>query len=163
MPTCKKCGCEFPNRVIIEGKERFLRNRKYCLDCSPFGSRNTKQIHLSDTGLICKFCGKTFDYKRANGTSHERCQTCSVNHRRYDKKLKAVEYKGGKCQVCGYNRCLRAMDFHHLDPDTKDFKISGNHCRSWEKIKVELDKCVLLCNRCHAEVHDGVIDLRGMV
>lgn len=40
-------------------------------------------------------------------------------------KLKAIEYKGGKCQICGYNKCTGALEFHHLDPTKKDFNISG--------------------------------------
>lgn len=69
-------------------------------------------------------------------------------------KLKAIEYKGGKCERCGYNKCPAAMVFHHPDPNEKDFGIaaSGN-TRSFEKIKTEIEKCVLLCAVCHAEIH----------
>lgn len=73
-------------------------------------------------------------------------------------KLKAVEYKGGKCIVCGYNKSIRALQFHHLDPSQKNFGISGT-TKSFEKLKPELDKCVLLCSNCHAEVHDNLIDI----
>jgi hypothetical protein len=67
-----------------------------------------------------------------------------------------VEYKGGNCQVCGYSAVLRALTFHHVDPQTKDFDFGGGcHHRSWETIKNELDKTVLLCIRCHVEVEDG--------
>lgn len=66
-------------------------------------------------------------------------------------KLKAIEYKGGKCIVCGYNKSIRALQFHHLDPTQKDFGISGT-TKSFEKLKPELDKCVLLCANCHGEV-----------
>lgn len=69
-------------------------------------------------------------------------------------KLKAIEYKGGKCQKCGYNKCPGSMTFHHLDPSQKEFGISnGGNSRSFEKIKPELDKCILLCHNCHGEVH----------
>jgi 5-methylcytosine-specific restriction endonuclease McrA len=73
-------------------------------------------------------------------------------------KIKAIEYKGSKCLVCGYNKSVRALQFHHLDPIQKDFGISGN-TKSFEKLKPELDKCVLLCANCHAEVHDNLINL----
>lgn len=66
-------------------------------------------------------------------------------------KRKAVVYKGGGCIVCGYDKCDAALEFHHLDPEEKDFSISSSS--SWRKIKNELDKCVLLCCRCHREVH----------
>ena len=73
-------------------------------------------------------------------------------------KLKMIEYKGGKCLCCGYGLCPSAMDFHHLDPSKKDFALSGS-TMSFEKAKPELDKCVLLCCRCHREVHAGLITL----
>jgi DNA-binding CsgD family transcriptional regulator len=67
-------------------------------------------------------------------------------------KKKLVEYKGGECGKCGYNKCLQALEFHHLDPKEKDFTISG---KSWsfERLKNEVDKCILVCNRCHTEIH----------
>lgn len=67
-------------------------------------------------------------------------------------KLKLVEYKGGVCEKCSYNKCINALEFHHLDPSEKDFTISG---KSWsfERLKKEADKCILVCNRCHTEIH----------
>jgi transposase len=80
--------------------------------------------------------------------------------KRSELKIKAVAYMGGACKLCGYNRCNRALDFHHIDSDSKDFSISGvNMSFNFEKIKPELDKCILLCRNCHAEVHDGFINL----
>lgn len=69
-------------------------------------------------------------------------------------KERAIEYKGGKCQICGYNKCNNALEFHHVDPSKKDFHISKNMNKSWEKIKNEIDKCVLVCANCHREIHD---------
>jgi hypothetical protein len=69
-------------------------------------------------------------------------------------KLKAIEYKGGKSNQCGYDKCPDALIFHHLDPSQKDFGISENgRSRSFEKMKPELDKCILVCSNCHAEIH----------
>ena len=69
----------------------------------------------------------------------------------------AIEYKGGRCQICGYNRCMEAMEFHHFSSSGKDFGISEKgYTRSWEKVKEELDKCVMLCANCHREVHTGL-------
>lgn len=84
----------------------------------------------------------------------------AVADRRRTIKLKAIEYKGGKCCVCGYNRCVSAMTFHHIDPSQKDFGISHKGLsRSWDKVAKELDKCVLVCNNCHAEVHENLISI----
>lgn len=74
----------------------------------------------------------------------------------------ALAYKGGACEICGYNRCVRALSFHHRDPKKKDFGLSAHGLtRSWEKTRVELDKCALLCMNCHMEVHGGVTQLPG--
>ena len=51
------------------------------------------------------------------------------------------------------------MEFHHLDPTQKDFGISSNSNRAWEKIRIELDKCVLVCSNCHREIHEGIIKI----
>lgn len=70
--------------------------------------------------------------------------------------MRAVEYKGGKCQVCGYSRSIAALDFHHRDPNQKDFGIGGAISYGWERIRAEVDKCDLLCKCCHAEEHDRI-------
>lgn len=76
-----------------------------------------------------------------------------VSEARRKLKAQAVEYKGGKCQSCGYDKCLSVLAFHHLDPNEKDFAISGNY-KSFRHIKPELDKTILLCSNCHGELHD---------
>ena len=69
----------------------------------------------------------------------------------------SIYYKGGQCQLCGYEKCLQALEFHHLESSCKDFGISDKgYTRSWKKIKEELDKCILLCANCHREVHSGL-------
>ncbi len=66
----------------------------------------------------------------------------------------AVEYKGGKCEICGYNRCLDALEFHHNNLTGKKFGISAKgYTRSWDTVKNELDKCMLICANCHRELH----------
>lgn len=80
----------------------------------------------------------------------------SVRAWRQRAKARAVEFLGGKCQNCGYNRCLRALAFHHRDPRKKDFGISSR-CISWGSMVKELKKCVLLCSNCHMELHDGML------
>ena len=94
-----------------------------------------------------------YEYKRSAGHTKKVCNSCMVNRRRFKIKEKAVDYKGGCCEECGYSKCLQALDFHHLDQTKKDFVISGAHARSWQAIKEELDKCRLLCANCHREVH----------
>lgn len=84
----------------------------------------------------------------------------AVSKRRRKLREMARDYKGGKCALCGYNKCLGALEFHHLDPSKKDFALSVKGLtRSWKKTKAELDKCVLVCANCHREVHAGISQL----
>lgn len=76
-----------------------------------------------------------------------------VKSHRKRMKEKSVEYKGGSCQMCGYDKCIGALEFHHIDPTQKDFGISSYIYLSWDKIKIELDKCILVCANCHREIH----------
>lgn len=78
-----------------------------------------------------------------------------LKNRRMDLKKRAIEYKGGKCEKCGYNTCLQALDFHHINPEHKDFTIAQTRLYfTWEKIRAELDKCILVCANCHREIHN---------
>jgi hypothetical protein len=109
----------------------------------------------------CKKHGKTSFILENRG--YYRCKKCrseNVSKQRRGRKLKAIEYKGGQCKICGYSKCASALEFHHLDPNEKDFSFSAKGLtRSWEKQKIELDKCALLCSNCHKEVHTGVTEI----
>ena len=67
-------------------------------------------------------------------------------------KARLVEHLGGKCIHCGYKRCVEALEFHHKDPTQKDFAISGKSI-SFDRLKVEAEKCELVCSNCHKELH----------
>jgi len=87
-----------------------------------------------------------------------RCGQCRIEavvKRRKSLKRTLVEEAGGGCMLCGYSRCDRALEFHHLDPRAKQFQITS-HTRSLAKLRAEASKCVLLCSNCHAEVEAGV-------
>ena len=68
-------------------------------------------------------------------------------------KTRALKYKGGECQKCGYSRCHASLEFHHIDPSEKEFSWPKMRKRAWVDIKTELDKCDLLCANCHRETH----------
>ena len=75
-----------------------------------------------------------------------------------------IQYKGGKCEECGYHHCLEALEFHHKDPTKKDFSISSKgYTHSWKKVQEELDKCVMLCANCHRETHATLAALSGNI
>jgi len=84
------------------------------------------------------------------------CIPCRIKYaygRREARKRQAVAHLGGKCLDCGLVDIPDVYDFHHLDPSTKDGAISNLINRSWARIVVELEKCVLLCAVCHRKRH----------
>lgn len=87
-----------------------------------------------------------------------RCKKCytyynAEKRKRYKKEL--VEYKGGKCEICGYDKCISALEFHHTDATKKDFSISETtFSKSMDILKKEVDKCILVCANCHREIHE---------
>jgi 5-methylcytosine-specific restriction endonuclease McrA len=87
-----------------------------------------------------------------------------VKKRRKKVRQMAIMHKGGKCQICGYDRCPDALEFHHLNSNEKDFGISNKgYTRSWKCIKNEIEKCLLLCANCHREIHSKMQLPRGIV
>ena len=84
----------------------------------------------------------------------------AVRKRRIKLRRMAREYKGGKCEICGYFKCQRALSFHHINPKEKSFGVSEKGLtRSWDIIRKEIDKCILICANCHMEIHDGITQL----
>ena len=109
----------------------------------------------------CKYHGLTeFAGWKDNDKIHYHCYKCNkedVSNRRRKLKLLAIEYKGGKCCKCGYNKSVRSLQFHHINPEEKDFDIGhSGYTLSWEKTKKELDKCILVCANCHGEIEDEI-------
>jgi hypothetical protein len=160
---CNRCGREFPLEVIIDGKARNLQRRKYCLACSPFGRHNTKVLVDSEYQIIdidakfipskCKIHGETEFIRDCKGYRCKKCRSAAVINFRRKRKRKLVEYFGGKCIRCGYNKCVDALQFHHAEGD-KQFGISAKTaCKNWEAVLKEARKCQLVCANCHAEIH----------
>lgn len=121
---------------------------------------------------ICKKHGET-DFRWHNDKSaggRFRCILCQREYTRQNvqrtKSVLAAE-AGGKCQICGYDKYLGALEFHHLDPKTKEFSLSGNkgssRVTSLDRLRAEAKKCVLLCSNHHREVEAGIIDLHAHV
>ena len=164
MPACLLCGQDFPNRFVVDGVTRNLQRRKFCLDCSPRGRHNTVNLATFDknrTERRCPRCQEllpieSFYGRRGSSGNGVYCKTCTNRQtieRQQRLKLQAVQYKGGKCGSCGYDKYIGCLEFHHMDPTKKDFNLAAAHCTSFEKIRSELDKCVLLCANCHREEH----------
>lgn len=168
--TCQCCNKEFAQYQKVNGKMQSLFTRKFCLDCSPFGTSDRR--HPKDRPPIveghkqCSLCKEMRPLNefpmRNKKYLHCECRKCGsarICHAMKEQKLKAVTYKGGKCIHCGYSKCVGSLHFHHLDPKQKDFNISSGKYIAWHKMQTELDKCVLLCANCHGEFHAGLITL----
>lgn len=113
---------------------------------------------------FCPKCKKNVDTKnfyqrRGRENSSTYCKPCTSEQtleRMRKLKIKSVEYKGGCCVRCGYKKYYGSLDFHHLDPSKKDFNLGNCRLTSFEKIKSELDKCILVCSNCHREIHHEI-------
>lgn len=85
----------------------------------------------------------------------------NVKNWRLSMKSKILESMGSSCQICGYDRCPQAFDFHHVNPDEKEYQISRllSHPKKLETVLDELEKCILLCSNCHRELHSGLVSI----
>jgi transposase len=115
----------------------------------------------SEAKRICKRHGLTVFVLEGRG--YYRCKQCrqeGVSEWRRRVKRRLVTEAGGRCALCGYNRCVAALQFHHRDPGQKAFALSRQGAtRSFAEARAEAAKCVLLCANCHAEVESGYAEL----
>lgn len=93
------------------------------------------------------------------GRGYYRCTKCrseNVSKSRKNTKAKLVSHFGGKCIKCGYDKCVEALQFHHIDPNKKEFGLSVRGLtRSYKALLKEAKKCDLVCANCHAEIHSN--------
>lgn len=165
---CKNCACIIQ---VPEGtKPSSIKKKKFC-SRSCAAKYNNLGVTRNHKGNSCRVCGKLIAGNK-NFCSND-CREIIYTKNRLERakksgsyviswrqrtKLRAIAYKGGCCQICGYDKSVRALQFHHLNSGEKDFNIS-KVTKSWQTVKSELDKCILLCSNCHAEVHEGVTNL----
>lgn len=160
IKKCKKCGKEFTRANCL-----------YCYECLPPGlSESTRHTainrlerELNPIFLVCPMCNKKFElpYGEVNRKYCFECMpkgiTKSEQTRRIRQvgKIKALQYLGSKCVLCGYNKYPAALEFHHINEKEKDYNLS-NIIKGVEldsKVIEELDKCVILCSNCHRAYH----------
>ena len=116
---------------------------------------------------LCEICGSEFD---TQSVTRIYCYACSGDStrskyktRKHQKtvlrrsmKLQGIKMLGGKCSRCGYDRCVDALEFHHVNPVEKEFKLGSGNTMSWQEYKRELAKCILVCSNCHKEIHSEI-------
>jgi transposase len=109
----------------------------------------------------CPTHGETLHIVGNDGSqSCGRCRVAAVSQWRRRAKLTLVEEAGGRCCCCGYDRCVAALQFHHVDPATKRFHLGGRGlARALHVLREEAAKCVLVCSNCHVEIEAGVRQL----
>ena len=124
------------------------------MNLESYGSSGKKGIVKP---YLCKECGETDpgNFYSKQKIHCKKCHSKGAHQTQINNRLKAVEYKGGCCQQCGYSTYIGALAFHHLDPTQKD-PVAFKKNKNWEVYKTELDKCVLLCANCHAEEHERI-------
>jgi hypothetical protein len=110
---------------------------------------------------VCRLHGAREHIADERGTLRcPRCRAEDVTRWRRRAKAILVAEAGGGCRICGYDRCVTALHFHHLDPASKRFAIGGRGlAQPLDRLREEAAKCVLLCANCHAEVEHGVLEL----
>ncbi len=118
-------------------------------------------LSVSET-RVCKRHGPTEyqRYRAGKGRHRWRCKRCvgeAVTRRHQKVKRLLVEQAGGCCAVCGYSRCIVNLQFHHVDPSAKSFRMSMCAGKALATYEAEARKCVLVCANCHGEIEMGLI------
>ena len=86
-----------------------------------------------------------------------KCTAEAVTRRHQKVKQLLVDENGGCCAVCGYDRTLFNLHFHHVDPATKEYSINMARGKSLAAYRCEATKCVLVCANCHGEIEARLI------
>ena len=115
--------------------KRFLNESDFCVDS-----------HKKD-GLDCwcKDCRKLYRQKNRESIKR-RHKNIRSTHRMELNELKTP------CAKCGESRPY-LIQFHHIDPTSKEFTIGHVPTYSLEHLIREVNKCVCLCANCHIEFH----------
>jgi hypothetical protein len=139
--------------MLTEKQEERMRNRR----ARQHGRRSLQKPHIKTGQQIRQRENRRKQWRNQSAkhyVTHKETHNDRFKAKRKAIKLEAIEYKGNRCSICGYDRCSAALEFHHMDPSKKDSGIADlmNKC-NFELLRPELDKCILLCSNCHRETH----------
>ncbi len=149
-------------RAIAARTGRSFTTVRYWL--GRYGLRTTEAARrrVPAAGVVgsCESHGETRTVRVGGRDVCARCRADAVSAWRRRAKQQLVDEAGGACALCGYGRCVRALQFHHVDPAAKSFGLASRGLsRSIERLREEATKCVLLCANCHVEVEAGIATL----
>lgn len=151
---CEKCGEN--NFYKLNFHHKNSDDKKFNLSKIRENRWSVIEKEIEKCQLLCYNCHFEIHFNNERNT-----------YRGNSTKKIFLEYKNIICcEKCGYDKCMGSLDFHHLNANDKDFKLSNifviynNVSDLKEKIENELDKCEVLCKNCHAELHydDGFLN-----
>ena len=150
--VCSKCKEEKPKQAFHNNKRRHNGKSAYCISCD----KERKKAYLQ-TEKGREASRKRQEKHRQNNP--ESVKKATIRNRK--KKQDLVDnYKSTGCCICGYNRCLQALDLHHMNPLVKEDTVSNLIFSSGiERLEEEVKKCVVLCANCHREHHAGLLQI----
>ena len=133
-----KLGLRTKNGV---GRRPHVKGRKLPVSSGMCGRHGETQYVLQEHG----------------GYRCKRCRAEAVARRRRRVKELIVNEAGGRCVLCGYDKCQAALHLHHVDPRTKSFGLAQRGItRAIDEVRHEAEKCILVCSNCHAEIESGI-------
>lgn len=106
---------------------------------------------------ICSACYSSSYRKRNPAKCKQILKKCKAKYKASQSEFKAQLMNHIGQRVCKHckNTDTRVLSFHHREPENKKFKISWalTHNYSLENMKIEAEKCDVLCANCHMIVH----------
>ena len=167
------------NKICLYCNKNFTchnwENRKYCSrycagkqnnNCFISKSWTKKKTNRIAREIVCVFCNistlttrkkycSQICSQKSRWEKSKNTHKISRKNRGLNRKNQMIIYKGGKCENCGYNKCIRALTFHHKNKKEKSFTLDQRNMsqKPFVDIQKEVDKCSLLCFNCHMEYH----------
>jgi len=133
-----------------------MENLRYCKKCDSHKPQTIEYWHKRKSRkdgweFYCKECVQKTTLANYNKNKEKWNKTTRKNKKLQRQRIN--EYKNSlNCLKCGESRNW-LLDFHHKDPNQKDFQISQGERYGWEKVKKEIEKCIVLCSNCHRDFH----------
>ena len=134
------------------------RNCEHCNIEFTLTSKGHNKLYCSKKCKLSAFNkrAKENPIKRKRDSNHSSQVYKCQRDRAILRKIEFIKLKGGECELCGYNKNIASLCFHHLDPNQKEFGIDARKMSNtnMEDLLKEVNKCQLLCHNCHQEIHN---------